>query len=115
MNKTVLFKNSVKEVLDNFTTNEIKELIGDSVNNHRVLTVNQVSRFLRTKKRTRVLAKQLNAVYSKVRVSVLATRFLNGSRRTDAIDINEFFMTFEELTFSKNTSRSLGQILHNAV
>lgn len=84
------FVNSLDSVLNKFGTNVIKLAIGDSTNNNRVPTVNQVIRFLGragTPRAQKFLGKQLLSVYNTASVKSL----ILDSRgfRTDAIDINE--------------------------
>jgi len=72
---------------------EVKSIIGDSTNNHRTLTVNQVVRFLINSDATRNvgLGRKLRSVYSLIRNDIKNSRV---NSRTDAIDINEFLLFY---------------------
>lgn len=89
--KTSTLVNSINNVIATFGTNEIKLAIGDSINNHRVLTVNQLIRFLGTRRKASYvnLGKALVKAYNANRGSISTARSVNGLVRTDAIDINE--------------------------
>jgi hypothetical protein len=84
----------------------VKALLGDSTDNNRVLSVNQVLRYLNLSG-YQSTAGRLNAVYLKVRSDIRAEF---GSARTDAIDWNEFV----EFVNNYANHRSLSQVLKNA-
>lgn len=94
MSKYNNFYNSLVGVVGNLNTNSVKERLGDSTHNHRTLTVNQVVRFLNTKrtKGLKNLGNSLQNVYEILKEDIIANRL---SRRTDAIDINEFISFYE--------------------
>ena len=89
--KAITLTNRVNTVINSFGTENIKVRIGDSTNNHRVLTVNQLIRFLSTRRNPSYvnLGKTLSRVYNSNRSTILQVRLDNGLTRTDAIDINE--------------------------
>lgn len=89
--KTNNLINGINSVISTFGTDNIKLTIGDSINNHRVLTVSQLIRFLGTRRKPQYvnLGKALVVAYSANRGGVIAARSLNGLVRTDAVDINE--------------------------
>lgn len=115
--KYTIFLNNLESFLVKKTNKEIKLAIGDSINNHRVVSVSQVIRFLTRRNATsaqRLLGSQLDTVYELLKDNILINRRLvRGSVRTDAIDINEFIDTYVETvlegttTFRKTVSRSL--------
>lgn len=92
--KYAQFINNLTTVLGSLETNEVKEAIGDSTNNHRTLTVSQVIRFLESRRNgnMRILGANLAEVYELIREDLIFNR---GNNRTDAIDINEFVDGFE--------------------
>lgn len=73
----------------------VKQLIGDSTQNHRTLTVNQTVRYLYDIGEVN-LANQIVAVTNFLRPYVENSR-LESSNRTDAIDISELVNTYREL------------------
>ena len=74
-----------------------KEMIGDSTNNKRTLTVNQLIRYLSLGevRGDKKLARQLKAVNS-----VLAAEIKANRTRTDAVDLTEFVNTYRELVMN---------------
>lgn len=87
MSKVERFLSDVNRVLKVNTTNGIKRSIKDSVNNNRVITVNQLIRFL--KKKDSNLALKVSVAYGFVKHDIKFDRVFY-TRRTDAVDINEF-------------------------
>lgn len=83
------FFNNLTSVVNNLDTVVVKAAIGDSINNHRALTVNQVIRYLNTRRsrQLRNLGIELSATYNLLRGDIVSSRH---NLRTDAIDINEF-------------------------
>lgn len=91
--------------------NAVKNTIGDSTNNHRTLTVNQVIRYLRQTKRYK-FASQIEAVYNRMKDDVQYYRMLTDSSRSDAIDINEFINVVDYYLENDNSmSRKLGNVI----
>lgn len=83
----------------------IKKLLGDSTNNNRTLTVNQVLRFLQRNKLERMV-KIVKGAYV-----VLEPKINENRRRTDAIDIAELVNTYRsEVMNGKKLRRELGQV-----
>lgn len=83
------FFTQLNNVLSTVGRNDVKERIGDSVNNNRTLTVSQVIRFLegsRSAKNKR-LGQSLLSVYNIIGTDAVSSR---NNNRVDALDINEF-------------------------
>lgn len=106
---TVLAK--VNEVLDTHTTNEVKEIIGDSTNNNRTLTVRQIIRFFEVNNNFRI-ANALELIYSKVKAELHEYRN-DFNYRTDGFDVNELLFVIEARTHS-NTKRALTLALNKS-
>lgn len=107
------FKNVTmyKSVLQGRNTKSVKELLGDSVNNNRTLTVNQLIRFLTLAKDT-TFANQISAVNEIIEPLVMEHRFITGSKRTDAIDYNEFVSVYRtEVMNNRNHRKVIGRAL----
>lgn len=78
----------------------IKEVIGDSTNNKRTVTVLQTFRYLNAVG-DYATAQQLLAVLEVLEDKVLARR----ARRTDAIDLTELTNTYREVVMNKGKLR----------
>ena len=106
------FYNTLRTTVDNVSSTKLKEAIGDSTNNHRIPTVNQVIRFLNRKnssKNQRQLGKKLRNIYPMLRETTKAFR---NSNRTDAIDINEFLFTYwVDVMCLKRKQRKISRVL----
>lgn len=87
--KYVNFFNQLNTVVNSLDTADVKLTIGDSINNNRSLTVNQVIRFLLSSnvQQEIELGLSLQSVYGLIKSDLLNSRINN---RTDALDINEF-------------------------
>ena len=99
------------EALNGVDTLEAKSFIGDSINNNRVLTVNQVIRFFTnaSSNKSRTIGHNLDSVYDLLRVDITSNR---GNNRTDAIDINEFLAFYETSVLADGNFRgALGRHL----
>lgn len=112
------FFNSLVTILNRYDGTYIKESIGDSTNNHRVPTVNQVIRFLSSSRKAelRTLGDNLSLAYETLKEEIETTRRSNTSR-SDAIDINEFIDTYNEVVISSgdiDIRRTLGENLITA-
>ena len=81
----------------------VKNRIGDSINNNRTLSVNQVVRFLdqHNNKNAKVLAQQIINAYE-----VLKYDMKNRRSRTDAIDINEFIKSYRIVVMNGRCQRN---------
>lgn len=94
--KYVTFANALQGVLNKYGRNTIKTAIGDSTFNNRTVTVNQVIRFLATRRSLALknLGIQLETVYNLEFIgdTLDSQRIFNS--RTDAIDINEFLLAY---------------------
>lgn len=88
----------------------VKYQIGDSINNNRTLTVNQVIRSLKYNNRTKV-AKQLQTIYTFLIEDIKCDRS-ETTNRTDAIDINELVSTYRAIVMNDRRHRNtIGQLL----
>lgn len=113
MNKSQQFIKALRDILAATTRDEIKFSIGDSTDNNRTLSVNQLIRYLRglAMPSHKLLASDLELVYSSLRPVITGARAASR-RRTDAIDINEFATAFGAAYFvSPGFRRSLGHRL----
>lgn len=95
------FFNSLVTILNRYDGTYIKESIGDSTNNHRVPTVNQVVRFLTSSRKAemKILGDNLKIAYETLKDEIDITRKTNTSR-SDAIDINEFMDAYNEVVIA---------------
>lgn len=91
-----------------------KDLIGDSIENNRTLTVNQVLRFQASTFSTRNgkrFAKKLKTVYNILRPHIKSDRKAT-TKRTDAIDINELVSTYRAVVMNDRKLRqTIGQTI----
>jgi hypothetical protein len=73
----------------------IKKTVGDSTNNNRTVSVNQVVRALNGTKSRKLgnIRKNVQTVYPLVRGDIRSLRTLRGVNRTDAYDLVEFIET----------------------
>lgn len=80
-----------------------KEMIGDSTNNKRTLTVNQLIRYLSLGevRGDKKLARQLKAVQDVLVKPIQVNRY----NRTDAIDITEFVNAYRQLVMNQPVLR----------
>ncbi len=87
----------ITSVMREFGTNGIKSVIGDSTNNNRVVSVSQLSRFLRTRRRgdLRSTGQLLSGIYPQVRSEATAVSRIS-SFRNDALDVNELVTYLRE-------------------
>jgi len=111
-NSVTQFLNSVISVVEEVGTETIKESIGDSTRNNRVVTVNQLIRYLSgsSSRSRRTLGRKLAVVYGSVRPNV---RFAINNR-TDAIDLTEFSNYITLCSNFVDFNRSVAQRLANA-
>lgn len=87
-----------------------KKTIGDSTNNNRTLTVNQLIRVLA--KRDPFMSKEIEIVYGILRSRILQDRVKRGVNRTDAIDLSELTNTYRNVVMNKRQlRRQVGQAL----
>ena len=93
-NKCQKLQDGLLNVVNSYSTNDIKIALGDSTNNHRTLTVNQVIRYLESRRNVglKTLGVNLEIAFDLLRTDILTIR---DNYRTDAVDINEFFNFFE--------------------
>lgn len=89
-NDVKVFYGKLESVLNKVTTSEIKQTIGDSLNNHRVPTVMQVIRFLDATGKSGLAASlDLYYIHDTVQNTLHYQREVRNYRR-DSFDINEF-------------------------
>lgn len=116
MTKSSQFVKLISLISNSVDKNKVKEAIGDSSNNHRTLSVNQMIRFLSTRPSQRLvgLGNSLNNVYTIVRSSIASNR----GRRTDAIDMSEFLGTVKNKistkskTFNRINKQRIGRVVN---
>jgi len=103
MTKYKIFFNNLISVLNRYDTDDIKLAIGDSTNNHRTVTVNQVIRFLSLSKNPAILelSTDLAEAYEALQEDLVFIRNSNNNR-SDAYDINEFIDTFAAVVINGN-------------
>lgn len=100
------FLGNLVSVLENVGTENLKLTIGDSIDNNRVPTVNQVIRYLTragASRNQKGLGKQLIGAYGILRRDIQVSRAFSNSR-TDAIDINELINVYDDLVLNGPTS-----------
>jgi len=89
----------------------VKEVIGDSVNNHRTLSVNQVIRYAKANqvRNGKRVAKQIRNVYYILKPLIKHDRTNGGTGRyrTDAIDFNELVSTYRAVVMNDRELRSV--------
>ena len=106
MPKYKQFLETILDVLEQYSTEEVKLLIGDSINNNRTLTVNQVIRFLKLTKGKKKFSGQVQRVYSVLRPYMNNSRIASNNR-TDAFDINEFVNVYDDYIITQKKIRPL--------
>ena len=103
--KYAVFFALLNSTLNSLDPIEVKLALGDSINNNRTLTVNQVIRFL-TQAGTRrqvKLGNNLLNIFSILKDDIRANR---GNLRTDALDINEFLNFYETVVIGGGEFRN---------
>lgn len=112
MSKVSKFYNKLTTALNKVETIEAKLIIGDSINNHRTLTVNQVVRYFRESgvRGGKTLANNLEISYIALRPLIEVAR---DNNRSDAIDINEFNSFYEDFIVHGDSGlkREYGSVL----
>lgn len=98
---------TVRSVLRGNLAKQVKQTIGDSVNNNRTLTVSQTIRFLENNGQ-KALANQLRKVNTVIEPVIRSS----GRQRTDAVDISEFVNTYRTVVMnSRELRRDVGNLL----
>lgn len=84
----------------------VKEVIGDSANNKRTLTVNQLIRYLSLGevRGDKKLARQIKAVFPVLKSEIVGAR-RDLTQRTDAIDVTEFVNTYRHVVMNNKLYR----------
>lgn len=108
-----VFINTLLELLENVSNREIKEIIGDSVNNHRTVSVVQTIRFLNQIGEFK-LANQLENTYDLLFDELKVARIERGVSRQDGFDIYELTDLYEDLVIDTNNV-TLRRIITQAV
>lgn len=115
MSKIENLVNDVLEVVQSYGGTAIRKSLKDSTNRNRVVSVNQVIRFLKSRRNPayRILATKLDAVYiSTIRQSAINLRLLRGSSRSDAVDLNEFVNAIDyRAAWDSTFSRTVANVL----
>lgn len=96
------FIQKLENVISLSERDEVKEVIGDSTNNNRTLSVTQVIRYLDQIGEFR-LSEQLDNAYTVLYDQLWEDRAARGVTRNDVFDINEFFATYNNFVIAKNT------------
>ncbi len=113
MSKLNNFINEVATVLSvvNADSAYAKEIIGDSLNNHRTLTVNQLVRYLSITG-DYTLSVNVSLAYNKLRPNLKKYRNRRNNR-SDAFDVNEFFAVLNNVSLraKPTTKQSLSKAL----
>jgi len=107
--KYVLFYSQLNNIINSLDPVEVKLTIGDSINNNRTLTVNQLVRFLTDSKNRKFkkLGNSLLAVKELIAADIINSR---NNNRTDALDINEFLNFYGEVVISGgNYTNTIGR------
>ena len=94
----------------------LKSSIGDSVHNNRVISVNQLVRYLTTSKNRgdKVTGKRLEKVHNKLLKNYITfgSRPFRKVKRNDAVDINEFIKEYRNTVMNSKVFRhSVNNIL----
>lgn len=103
------FLNDLNDELSFVSSNELKEVIGDSTGNNRTPSVRQVVRYLNEIGEDE-LALQLEVVYNSVKATLQNNRD-TFNFRTDAFDINELIFVVENI--NGNASRKLTSVINS--
>jgi hypothetical protein len=95
MSKIDTFLQDLETRISNIEPFVVKAVLGDSTNNNRALSVNQIIKYFTAhdaSKKQRKVGQQLREVYPITRKYL---RELRLNSRTDAVDINEFLKEFK--------------------
>lgn len=99
--------NKVVDIVNNTTSENVQAAVGDSVNNNRIVSVNQTIRYLRQTATNWTLGADLNRAYQALRRQGAFKRLRRNKNRTDAIDMNELLDVVDRLNTTKK--REVGQ------
>jgi len=111
--KKVNFLAKLDRILCTFTDRELKIYVGDSVNNHRTISVNQLIRLLSKpgiNRRNRQLGRHLRAVYQILR-PFMAYQRSKRCRRSDAYSITEFIVMLNTIIDTERVAQSLENLI----
>lgn len=98
-----LIKNT-NRYLKVFSKTYVKSVLGDSVENHRTLTVKQVIRFMTSVSaddNVRREGRKLENVYNIFQENRLFNKLRQRNNRQDAVDINELFRVYDKYVDNK--------------
>lgn len=103
------FVSTLERVLSDLDQSRVKRSIGDSTQNNRTISVNQLVRFLtrRGNRGDQILARRISTLLESVRDLVS----LNRINRTDAVDVSEFLEVLNHLTSDSSHTRFLTRTL----
>ena len=113
MTKAQKFVNNLTDVLNDINVVKVKKSIGDSTNNNRTLTVNQVIRYLTSRRKTNLkkLGEDLQTIYGNRKVRKLLKVLRTSSSRTDSVDVSEFLQALSVCVQLPSFTRSVGHTL----
>jgi hypothetical protein len=95
---------------DQQNTKNIKLKVGDSINNNRTITVNQVIRYFYSVGADSI-ASEIASVYEYLRPVILNARDLS-TQRTDSIDFSEFVNVYREYVMNQRHERNtIGRLI----
>ena len=100
-NKIAKFRSDMRNIAN---SDSVKDLIGDSKNNNRTVSVNQVVRYLDKTGKKR-LARQLKAVNKLMLPRIKEIRKSDGVKRTDAVDMEELVRVYRVEVMDSPTYR----------
>lgn len=104
-----------KEITFFASTPMVKQNIGDSIFNNRVPSVRQVIRYLNTSSFGTTAGQRLEAAYSFLRKKNLFSKVRRNNNRTDAYDINEFFIVVRKHVKDPALKGQLTKAINSAV
>jgi hypothetical protein len=107
------FITNLLNIVNSVSNTQIKEIIGDSVNNHRTVSVIQTVRFLDQIGESD-LAAGLEDTFNLLRDDLKQARLARGTTRRDAFDIYEFADLYDDLLLQRNNTslrRAVAQLV----
>jgi len=116
MTKTDTFVNQVTNVTSTLSRNYTKQLILDSTNNNRTLSVNQVVRYLNDSffPEDLTLAANIATVKNFLLKNKLLQRVRRNNNRTDAYDVTEFLTALNRYDVRNPSRKSVvGRLINS--
>jgi hypothetical protein len=102
--KKVEFLTKLEKMLNDYGSKGIQLSIGDSIYNHRVVSVNQAIRFLKFHNKT--LSRRLSVAFAILKPTMSYNRKNRGSR-TDAYDLNELRKTLMAFVAAEQVAKAV--------